>query len=179
MRILGVDPGSRQTGFGCVDWQQRKLTYVSCGTLKLSSVHGKSVVPLEDRLVLLFDELSQVIADHRPQVMVIEKVFFANNVTSALKLGHARGVAMLVGKRQGLQLVEYSPTQVKSTVSGYGQADKQQVAKMVQLILGKREFSTFDASDGLALAICHAYLAPKPAVLVAAAAAAAAASAGR
>jgi crossover junction endodeoxyribonuclease RuvC len=112
----------------------------------------------EDRLLALYQGLSKVIAEFRPQVMAIEKVFFAKNAVSALKLGQARGAAILTGKIHSLSIAEYSPTQVKQVIAGYGRADKEQVAKMLEIILGRQQFATSDASDGLALAICHAQL---------------------
>ena len=140
-----------------------KLTHVGHGTLFLASTSGKSTVPLEDRLLLLYEGLCKVIREYKPEVMAIEKVFFAKNAVSALKLGQARGAAILTGKIHGLTIVEYSPNEVKQTVVGKGHADKVQVARMVQVILriqeGKQDFETADASDGLALAICHAYAA--------------------
>ena len=157
MRILGVDPGSRLTGYGCVDWVGRYLRPVTHGTLRLSNTSGKATVPLEDRLLLIFEGLSKVIKDYKPQIMVVERVFFAKNAVSALKLGQARGVVVLTGKVHSLEIVEYSPTQVKQAITGHGQADKEQVAKMVQILVGKQEFKTADASDALALAICHAH----------------------
>jgi crossover junction endodeoxyribonuclease RuvC len=156
MRILGVDPGSRFTGYGCVDVIGRQIRHVAHGTLKLTSASEKVSIPLEDRLLLLYEGLSEVIQRLKPQVMAVEKVFFAKNAVSALKLGQARGAAILTGKIHSLVISEYNPTEVKQVVAGYGQADKEQVARVVQLILGKQKFDTFDASDGLALAICHA-----------------------
>jgi crossover junction endodeoxyribonuclease RuvC len=102
--------------------------------------------------------LSQVMMQLKPHIMVVEDVFFAKNALSALKLGQARGVVIVTGKIHGLKLEEYSPTQVKKAVVGHGHADKEQVAKMVQLILGQKTFGTLDASDALALAICHAQM---------------------
>ncbi len=156
MRILGVDPGSRLTGYGCIDQVDQHLKHVVHGTLRLASTHGKATVPLEDRLLSLHLGLSQAIHEFKPQIMVVEKVFFAKNALSALKLGQARGAILLTGKMHGLQIVEYSATEVKHAVVGHGQAEKEQVARMIQLFLGKQEFGTWDASDGLALAICHA-----------------------
>lgn len=157
MRILGIDPGSRLTGYGCVDLIGNQLRHVTHGTLRLASTSGKSTVSLEDRLFSIYQGLSKVIEEYQPQIMVIEKVFFAKNAVSALKLGQARGAAMLTGRMYGLSIVEYSPNEVKQAIVGQGHADKDQVAKMVQLLLGKQEFETSDASDGLALAICHAH----------------------
>ncbi len=157
MRILGVDPGSRLTGYGCIDSVGNQLCHVANGTLRLAPTSGKSVPPFEDRIFALYEGLSEVIREFKPQFMVVEKVFFAKNAVSALKLGQARGAVVLTGKIHSLKIFEYSPTEVKQVVTGYGQADKIQVAQMVQLLTGQRNFSTYDASDGLALAICHAY----------------------
>jgi crossover junction endodeoxyribonuclease RuvC len=159
MRVLGVDPGSRLTGYGCVDLIGNQLRHVLHGTLRLANTSGKATVPLEERLFLIYEGLSKIITEIRPQIMVVEKVFFAKNAVSALKLGQARGAIVLTGRIHGLSIVEYSPNEVKQAICGQGHADKDQVAKMVQLLVGKQEFETSDASDGLALAICHAHAA--------------------
>lgn len=158
VRILGIDPGSRLTGWGCVDMTGNQLKHVAHGTLRLSNTGGKSVIPLENRLLLIHKGLTEVIEKYRPTVMSIERVFFAKNAISALKLGQARGAAILSGAIHNLSIVEYSPTEVKAIVVGHGHAEKQQVAKMIQLLTGCGEFATSDASDGLALAICHAQM---------------------
>lgn len=157
MRILGVDPGSRLTGYGCVDLVGNQLRLVSHGTLRLSNVSGKATVPLEERLYSIYEGLSEVIQKYRPEVLSVEKVFFAKNAVSALKLGQARGAVILTGMIHSLKIAEYSPTEVKQWVVGYGRADKDEVARVVQLLFGQQEFTTSDASDGVALAICHAY----------------------
>lgn len=157
MRILGVDPGSRLTGYGCIDYIGNQLVHVSHGTLKLSNTGGKAVIPLEQRLLSIYEGLSQVIQEHRPSVLAVEKVFFAKNAVSALKLGQARGAVILTGMIHKISIVEYSPNEVKQVIVGQGHADKDQVARMVALLTGKRDFATSDASDGLALAICHAF----------------------
>jgi crossover junction endodeoxyribonuclease RuvC len=156
-RILGVDPGSRLTGFGCIDLVGNQLQHVAHGTLRLSNTGGKAVIPLEERLHSIYVGLSEVIREHRPHVLAVEKVFFAKNAVSALKLGQARGAVILTGMIHGLTIAEYSPSEVKQTVVGLGHADKEQVARMVQILVGRQEFDSSDASDGLALAICHAY----------------------
>ncbi len=155
-RILGVDPGSRLMGYGLVDLYGKEIRHVAHGTLKIAATTGKATIPLEDRLLLIYQRLSEVIETHRPDALSIEKVFFAKNAVSALKLGQARGAAILTAKIHGLCVVEYASTEVKSTIVGHGRAEKEQVARMLEMILGKQEFSTFDASDGLALALCHA-----------------------
>ncbi len=158
MRILGVDPGSRLTGFGCVDLIGNTLRHVAHGTLRLSNTGGKAVIPLEVRLLKIHEKLSEVIAAHKPDVMVVERVFFAKNAVSALKLGQARGATILSGMIHGLEIVEYSASEIKLAVVGHGGADKKQVAQMVKLLIGSQvHFETADASDGLAVAICHAH----------------------
>lgn len=157
MRILGVDPGSRLTGYGCVDFVGNQLRHVTHGTLSLSHGKGEEMTPLEERLLSIYQGLSQIILEFKPQILVVERIFFAKNAVSALKLGQARGAVILTGKIHSLAIAEYNPTEVKQAVVGYGQAGKEQVAKMVQILIGKRSFPTFDASDGLALAICHAF----------------------
>jgi crossover junction endodeoxyribonuclease RuvC len=155
-RILGVDPGSRRTGYGCIDVIGNQIRLVAHGTLKLSNVSGKSEIPLEKRLLLLHEKLTAVIGELKPSVLAIERVFFAKNALSALKLGQARGVAILSGAIHGLEIAEYSPNEIKMAVVGHGQADKEQVARMVKLLTGCKEFATNDDSDAVAIAICHA-----------------------
>lgn len=132
------------------------LRHITHGTLFLANTSGKAVIPLEERLLLIYEGLSKVIREFRPQAMAVEKVFLAKNAVSALKLGHARGAAILTGRIHSLEIFEYSATQVKQAVVGQGHADKLQVAKMVQVLTGQKDFETLDASDGLAIAICHA-----------------------
>lgn len=155
-RILGVDPGSRILGYGVVDVIGSEIKLVDHGVLKLASTSGKSVIPLEQRLLDIYKGLTKIIEEHRPDILSIEKVFFAKNAVSALKLGQARGAAILTAMISGLKIVEYSPTEVKSMIVGYGQADKEQVSKMLEILFGKQKFQSNDASDGLALAVCHA-----------------------
>lgn len=157
MRILGVDPGSRLTGYGCVDLVGNTIRHVTHGTLRLSNTGGKATIPLEVRLLSIYEGLGEVIRDYKPDVLSVERVFFAKNAVSALKLGQARGAVILTGMIHGLKISEYSASEVKRLVTGHGQADKDQVARMLQFIFGKQDFDTSDASDGLALAISHAY----------------------
>lgn len=156
IRILGIDPGSRLTGYGVVDLVGSEIRHVAHGTLKLAATGGRQEVPLERRLLDIHKGLTEVIETFRPDLMSIERVFFAKNAVSALKLGQARGAAILCGAIHGLQVVEYSPTEVKSAIVGHGQADKEQVARMLEMLFGKQDFASSDASDGLALAVCHA-----------------------
>ncbi len=157
MRILGVDPGSRFTGYGCVDKIDGRLSHVTHGTFKLIPLAKKTLlIPMEDRLFSLYQQISKVIHTLQPQIMVIEKAFFAKNAVSALKLGQVRGALMLIAKMHDLAMAEYSATEVKCALAGYGQTNKEQMAHMIQLLVGKQLFQTWDASDGLALAIYHA-----------------------
>ena len=156
LRILGVDPGSRRTGYGCVDVVDRRIQVVAHGTLKLSSISGKSEIPLEQRLLDLHQGLAKIISELKPDVLAVERVFFAKNAVSALKLGQARGVVILAGAINGLCIAEYSPNEIKAAVVGHGKAGKEQVAGMVKILTGCGAFSTNDASDAVAIAICHA-----------------------
>ncbi len=157
MRILGVDPGSRLLGYGCIDVIGKQLHHVTHGTLRLANTGGKAVIPLEDRLHAIYEGLRAVILEFSPTAFAIEKVFFAKDALSALKLGQARGVAIFTARHHGLSIVEYSASEVKQSVVGHGGADKEQVAKMVTLLTGQNTFATLDASDALAIAICHAH----------------------
>ena len=151
MRVLGVDCGTQCTGYGVVDCDEDdKLTCVCFGGVKLPSR-----APLGNRLSTLFDRLSGIIDEHQPDRVAIEDVFYAVNVKSALKLGQVRGVAMLAASSQKIEIAEYAPLTVKSSVVGYGRAGKEQVQLMVARMLGLREIpEPADAADALALAIC-------------------------
>jgi crossover junction endodeoxyribonuclease RuvC len=161
LRVLGVDPGSRLTGYGVLDRQGRDFRAVAHGAIKVSGSSASASAPLEKRLLGIFEGLSEVIKEFRPDVMAVERVFFAKNASSALKLGQARGAIVLTAGIHGLDFFEYSPTEVKSAICGHGAADKEQVARMLKLLLKMQgtEFATADASDALALALCHAQLA--------------------
>ncbi len=154
-RILGIDPGSQNAGFGIIDVVGGKFHYVAHGTLRLNA--GAS---LEKRLVQLHRELAEMIREMKPDCAALERVFFAKNAHSALQLGQARGVALLALAAAELPIAEYAATEVKQSLTGKGNSKKDQVAKMVDLLLkstGKEiTHETHDASDALALAICHA-----------------------
>lgn len=156
IRILGIDPGSRYTGYGIIDSVSNKITHVTHGTV---SLQNSKDTPVEKRFLKLYQELNPVIEKFHPDVVAIEKVFFAKNAQSAIKLGQARGAVLLIAGINHLTVYEYNPTEIKRSLSGHGRSDKTQVAKMVELILGKQEFETEDASDALAIAICHAQMA--------------------
>ena len=152
MRVLGVDCGTEYTGFGVVELgHDDTLVCVACGAIKLSPRD-----PLARRLATIFDRLSAIIEEHRPDNVAIEDVFYALNVKSALKLGQVRGVAMLAASSAGLEVSEYSPLSIKSAVVGYGRAEKPQVQHMVTRLLNLTEIpEPPDAADALAIAICH------------------------
>jgi crossover junction endodeoxyribonuclease RuvC len=152
VRIFGIDPGSVRTGYGCVETDGTRHTLVTCGVL---SAPAGSTLP--DRLHAIHTGLTRLLLSSAPHCVVIENVFHARNVKSALVLGHARGVAVLAAVEAGVPLVEYSPAEIKLAVVGYGRAEKSQVQQMVKLLLGLAHApSPHDASDALAVAICHA-----------------------
>lgn len=151
MRIIGIDPGTGILGFGVIDVVGGKMTMVDAGVIK-TPAH----TPLDERLEEIFDGLTEIIADTKPSVMSIEKLFFAQNVTTAMSVSHARGVAMLTGRKAGLQISEYTPLQIKQTLTGYGKAEKKQVQEMVRIQLGLKETpKPDDCADALAAAITH------------------------
>lgn len=151
MRVIGIDPGTGILGFGVLDVQATKFTVVDAGVIT-TPPH----TPLDERLEEIFDGLTEIIAATKPDVMSIEKLFFARNVTTAMSVSHARGVAMLAGKKARLLIAEYTPLQIKQTLTGYGRADKKQMQEMVRVQLGLKEVpKPDDAADALAAAITH------------------------
>jgi len=151
MRVLGVDCGSECTGYGVVEGQGSELAYLAAGGIRLSSRQ-----PLELRLKDVFDELSRLISKYKPDVVAIEDVFYSVNAKSALKLGHVRGVAMMAAAQHSLPVAAYAPLAIKSSVVGYGRAEKSQVQAMVARLLRlEEEPEPADAADALAIAICH------------------------
>lgn len=155
MITLGIDPGTARLGYGVVDsaGEARALAY--------GVVESRRGVPMAERLVVLFEGVQALIAEHRPESLAVEQLFFARNVTNALSVGQARGVVLLAGARAGLTIAEYTPAEVKQAVTGYGKADKPQMQEMVRLILGLDRVPTpDDAADALAVALCHAQTAP-------------------
>lgn len=152
MKILGIDPGSRITGFGLIEQQGNRLRHLDNGAL-----FTRSDAPLAERLGTIYSGLQQAIAAYQPEAVAIEQIFLAKNALSALKLGHARGAAMLAAVHAGLPVFEYTAMQVKSAVVGYGKAGKPQVQQMVKALLALPEIAQEDASDALAIAICHAH----------------------
>ena len=152
MRIIGLDPGLRVTGWGVVDISGNHISHVANGACSSS---GSS---LPDRLLTLFDQLSEVVKSCDPDSAAVEKVFVNMDNTASLKLGHARAISLLVVARAGIQVAEYAPNSVKKAVVGMGHADKQQVQHMVQMQLGGAKINGPDASDALAVALTHAFL---------------------
>lgn len=152
MRILGIDPGTGILGFGVIDVTiQSKVTIVDGGVIRTPVKQADSL-----RLKTIYEELTEIIQQHKPDIMSVEKLFFAQNVTTAMSVSQARGVVLLCGEQNGLQLFEYTPLQIKQAVTGYGKADKKQVQEMVRIILGLDEVpKPDDAADALAAAICH------------------------
>jgi crossover junction endodeoxyribonuclease RuvC len=156
VRIFGIDPGSERTGYGCVETDGRRHHLVACGAI--AAPRGAT---FPNRLARIHTELSALLASCRPDCVAIENLFHATNVRSALKLGHARGVAMLAAVEAGCEVVEYTPAEIKRAVVGYGRAEKQQVGQMVKLLLGLSAApSPHDAADALAVAICHLHSMP-------------------
>ena len=156
MRIFGIDPGSERTGYGCVETDGRRHHLVICGAISALRTDA-----FPQRLARIYSELSKLLATCRPDCVAVENLFHAVNVRSALKLGHARGVAMLAAVEAGCPLVEYTPAEVKRAVVGYGRAEKHQVQQMIKLLLGLRQVpSPHDAADALAVAICHLHSMP-------------------
>jgi len=152
MRIIGIDPGSGGTGYGIIDTDGSEHRLVLYGAIQTSAKK-----PFHERLLKIHDELNKILAREKVDAMAIEEVFYAVNVQAALRLGHARGVALLSAAEYGLSVYEYSPLEIKSAVVGYGRADKFQIQSMVQLLLKLSELPTPDhAADALAVAICHA-----------------------
>jgi crossover junction endodeoxyribonuclease RuvC len=156
MRVLGIDCGGEYTGYGVVEMDPAgRLCCLSCGAIKLSP---REALPL--RLTRIYIKLGAIISEHRPDEVAIEDVFYALNVKSALKLGQVRGVAMLAAASAGLEVAEYSPLTIKSSVVGYGRAEKHQVQHMVTRLLDLAVLpEPMDASDALAIAICHLHTA--------------------
>jgi crossover junction endodeoxyribonuclease RuvC len=160
VKIFGIDPGSERTGYGCVETDGTRHRLVTFGAI---STPANATFP--EKLHVIHSRLAALITDCRPDCIAIENLFHANNARSALKLGHARGVAMLAAVEAGVPIVEYTPAEIKRAVVGYGRAEKHQVQQMVKLILGLAALPTpFDASDALAIAICHVHSQPPVAI---------------
>ena len=152
MRILGIDPGTGIVGFGVIDSDGRKHILVDGGVIRTPANQELSL-----RLETIFNSVKELIETNKPQVMVIERLYFAKNVTTAMSVSHARGVIMLAGRQAKLEIVEYTPLQIKSALTGYGRADKNQMQEMVKIFLGLKEKpKQDDCADALAAALTHA-----------------------
>lgn len=150
MRIIGIDPGTGILGFGVIDVNGGKVKMVDAGVIKTPVKQADS-----DRLETIYDELHEIIKANKPTVMSVEKLFFSQNVTTAMSVAQARGIVLLCGKQHKLELHEYTPQQIKQALTGYGKADKKQVQEMVRMLLNLKDIpKPDDAADALAAAIC-------------------------
>jgi crossover junction endodeoxyribonuclease RuvC len=152
VRIIGIDPGLRRTGWGVIEAEGNRLVYVACG-----SVEPPDGLPLSSRLLAIHEGLASVLSRHQPMEAAVEQTFVNKDGVATLKLGQARGVAMLAPAMFGIAVAEYAPNQVKKTVIGAGHADKNQIAVMLKILLPKAEPPSADAADALAIAITHAH----------------------
>ena len=150
MRVLGVDPGSRITGYGLIEKKNNRLSFIRAG-----SIRQPGNKPFYERIHNIFQSMVELIDQLQPGEMAIEDIFFAKNVKSSMKLGHARGAALIAAVHCDVKVFEYSPLEIKKSVVGYGRASKEQVRSMVQVILKLKDRFGPDESDALAAAICH------------------------
>lgn len=150
LRILGIDPGSRLTGYGVLDCQGQDASYVASGSVR--TAEG----PFPERLKLIFRSIGDIVAEYRPQVVAVESVFMHRNAASALKLGHARSAAICATFELDLQVFEYAPREIKQAVVGSGAATKEQIQHMIRHLLRLEGDPSADAADALAAALCHA-----------------------
>ena len=156
MRIIGIDPGTGILGFGVIEVTKGKAQLVDAGVIRTPVKEDDAV-----RLQTIFEELTDIIAETKPQEMAVEKLFFAANVTTAMTVAQARGVVLLAGKQAGLTISEYTPLQIKQALTGYGRAEKSQIQEMVRVILGLKTIpKPDDCADALAAALTHAQSMP-------------------
>lgn len=151
MLVLGVDPGSNVTGYGLVEKKNQKLVCIRSGLIR-----PPAGIPFHQKIHHIFKEMAEIVNRVGPQEMAVEDIFYAKNVKSSLKLGHARGAVLLAAAQSGVDIYEYTPLEIKKSVVGYGRATKEQVRAMVQVILKLKAEPALDTSDALAAAICHA-----------------------
>ncbi len=150
MVILGIDPGTATTGFGLIRADKKKAEMVDYGCITT-----KAKFPLEERLEIVYNDISRLIKKYRPQKMAVEELFFFKNAKTVISVSHSRGAVLLAGVKSGVEIFEYTPLEIKISLTGYGRADKIQMQKMVKLILGLKEIPRpDDAADALAVAIC-------------------------
>src|ERR1700681_3850660 len=152
IRILGIDPGLRRTGWGVIEVDGNRLIYVACG-----SARSDDKAALGERLVILHDELTRVVDAFRPDEAAVEATFVNNNAAATLKLGQARGIALVVPAKAGVIIAEYAPNLVKKTIVGAGHGDKAQIRMMLGVLLPAADPKSHDAADALAIAITHAH----------------------
>jgi crossover junction endodeoxyribonuclease RuvC len=152
IRIIGIDPGLRRTGWGVVESLGSRLSFVAAGTIRIAET-----MPLAERLCAIHDGLARIVEEFLPHEAAVEATFVNRDAAATLKLGQARGVAMLVPARAGIAVAEYAPNAVKKAIVGAGHAEKVQMRMMVSVLLPRAEFDTDDAADALAIAICHAH----------------------
>ncbi len=152
IRILGIDPGLRRTGWGLIACEGNRLIYLACG-----SVETSERADLASRLLAIHDGLARVVEDHKPDEAAVEATFVNTNASATLKLGQARGIAMLIPARAGLPVSEYAPNLVKKTIVGAGHAEKAQIRMMIGVLLPKADPQSEDAADALAIAVTHAH----------------------
>jgi crossover junction endodeoxyribonuclease RuvC len=163
VKIFGIDPGSERTGYGCIESTGSRHRLVICGSLS-----SPPRATFSEKLHVIHAGLAGLLARYRPDCVAIEDIFYARNVRSALKLGHARGVALLAASEAGFPIAEYSPAEIKRAVVGYGRAEKPQVQEMVRLLLGlDARPSPHDVADALAVALCHVHASSGPAARLA------------
>lgn len=152
IRIIGIDPGLRNTGWGIIDVKANALSFVAAGTIKAATD-----ADLANRILEIFNALNAIIGEWQPDEAAVEETFVNKDARATLKLGQARGAALLAPAKAGLQIGEYAPNQVKKSVIGVGHGDKKQIKMMVGILLPKAKFDSDDAADALAIAICHAH----------------------
>ena len=153
MKVIGIDPGSRVCGYGVLESRDGDIEHLASG-----SIAPGNGLPLYQRLKIIYESLIKVIGEHSPEAMSVEDIFFAKNAKSAIKLGEARGVALLAASNSGIAVYEYSPTRIKLALTGSGRAGKREVQRMLKIMLGVSGFETEDASDAVAIALCHIHL---------------------
>ena len=150
MRVLGVDPGSRITGYGLLEEKNRQISFLEAGLIK-----PPEKMPFPRKIYRIFKGIVEILERCAPDAVAVEDLFYAKNARSSLKLGHARGAALIAAGQQDIAVFEYTPLEIKKSVVGYGRADKEQVRSMVSIMLQLKEQVPLDASDALAAAICH------------------------
>ena len=152
MKILGIDPGTGITGFGVIEADSTNYKMIDAGVIRT-----KPNSPLPSRLKIIYSHVKELLDEHKPEFMSVEKLFFAQNVTTAISVSHARGVVLLAGEQNGVKIAEYTPLQIKQALTGYGRAEKSQIQEMVRILLKLKVVpKPDDCADALAAAICHA-----------------------